>query len=70
MADSTDSNKKLFLIAAVVILFTCLAGAVVFLAHAGVITIPLAILMLIGLVGIYFGLGILVAVHFMVRKLN
>ena len=70
MADTTDSNKKLLLVATVIIVFTCLAGLIVSLARAGIISISLAILMLIGLVGIYFGLGILVAVHLMVRKLE
>ena len=70
MADTTGSNRNNLYIAGVIVLFSCLAGVIVFLARSGVISMPLAILMLIGLVGIYFGLGILIAVHLMVRKLD
>ena len=70
MADTTASNRKNLIIAAVIVLFSCLVGLVIFLARAGIISGPLAILMLIGLVGIYVGLGILIAVHLMVRKLE
>jgi hypothetical protein len=70
LTETTGPNRNKLYIVVVIIVFSCLAGVVIFMAQTGFITIPMAILMLIGLVGIYVGLGILFAVHFMVRKLD
>ena len=63
-------SKNLMILAGIVITFTGLAFLIVFLAQAGVITVALALLMLVALVGIYFGFGILIAAHLMVSKLD
>lgn len=63
-------SKNLLILAGIVITFTGLAFLIVFLARAGVITVALGLLMLVGLVGIYFGFGILIAAHLMVSKLD
>lgn len=70
MPNQPDNSKKLFIVAAIIITFSSLAVLVVFLARAGIITIAMALLLLIGLVGVYFGLGILIGVHLMLRNLE
>jgi hypothetical protein len=68
--EPAKKKTKLLILSAVVFTFSGLAVLVVFLARSGVITVPAAILMLIALVGIYFGFGILIAAHLMVRRLK
>jgi uncharacterized membrane protein len=50
--------------------FTLLAVVVIALAVFGVVTMQLALLMLVGLVGLYFGLGVLVLVYRFVSRLD
>jgi hypothetical protein len=50
--------------------FTVLAVIVIALAIFGVVTFQLGLLMLVGLVGLYFGIGVLVMVYRFVAKLE
>jgi hypothetical protein len=50
--------------------FTLLAVVIIALAVLGVVTMQLALLMLVGLVGLYFGLGVLVLVYRFVSRLD
>ncbi len=61
---------KLLVLAAMMFSFTALGILIVYLGRTGVITVSAAILMLVALVGIYFGFGILIAVHLMVKRLE
>ncbi len=69
---NTDQTPrlKLIILAVVMFSFTALSVLIVYLGRSGVITVSAAILMLVALVGIYFGLGILIAVHLMIKKLE
>lgn len=58
------------IIAAIIVLFSGLAGMIIYLARTRIITIEMAILMLIGLLGIYIGFGILIFAYRLVRKLE
>jgi hypothetical protein len=69
MVKATQRRKLLFL-AAVMTSFSVLGVFIVYLGRTDVVTVPAAILMLVALVGIYFGLGILIAAHLMVKKLE
>ncbi|MGK0298078.1 MAG: hypothetical protein ACI9XC_001696 [Gammaproteobacteria bacterium] len=74
MADAShepiNKTKKIFIIAAIMSSFMLLAIMIVFLARSAIITVTLAILMLVGMIGIYVGFGILIAAHVMIRKLD
>lgn len=50
--------------------FTFFAVCVIALAIFGVVTMQLGLLMLVGLVGIYFGVGVLLLVYRFVSKLD
>jgi hypothetical protein len=50
--------------------FTLLAATVIGLTVMHVVTFQLGLLMLVGLVGLYFGLGVLVLVYRFVAKLS
>lgn len=57
-----NDTRKLRIVAAVVASFTLLIAAVLTLLVKHVITFQMALLMLIGLFGLYFGFGVLIAV--------
>jgi hypothetical protein len=65
-----SNTKKIFIIAAIMSSFILLAIMIIYLARSAIITVTLAILMLMGLIGIYVGFGILIAAHVMVRNLD
>jgi len=50
--------------------FTGLAGVIIFLLVRETITVQMALLMLVGLVAMYVGFGILVAVWRLIGKLE
>jgi hypothetical protein len=50
--------------------FTLLAVTVIGLAVFGIVTFQLGLLMLVGLVGVYFGGGVLVLVYRLVAKMD
>lgn len=68
MADSR--NNSLRMLAAAAGSFTLLALTVIFLAAKGVVTFQLGLLMLVALVGLYFGFGVLIAVYRFISKLD
>jgi hypothetical protein len=63
-------NLLLQVIAGVVVAFCALVGTIIYLARIRVITIDMAILMLIGLLGIYIGFGIMIFAYRFVQKLE
>jgi hypothetical protein len=50
--------------------FAGLAGTIVFLSEAKIISFELALLMLVALLGLYVGFGILIAVYRLISKLD
>ncbi len=63
-------NRTLKVVAGIVISFTALAGTIIFLSAAKIISLGVAILMLVALVGMYVGFGILIAVYRLISKLE
>ena len=63
-------NRALKVVAGIVISFTALAGTIIFLSAAKIISLGVAILMLVALVGMYVGFGILIAVYRLISKLE
>lgn len=61
-------NKRL--LALVVVLFTVIVFAVLFMAGKKIISFPMAMLMLIALLGLYMGFGFLIAVYRFVQTLK
>jgi hypothetical protein len=64
------TDRDLLRLAGFAALFVGLAGAIMLFAIAGWIAGPLALLMLIGLVGLFFGFGVLIAVYRFVARLE
>lgn len=62
--------RELKIAAAVGGSFTGLVAVILFLMIQKVISFPLALLMLVALFGMYFGFGVLIAVHRFVDKLD
>ncbi len=63
-------NKTLKVIAGIVASFTGLAGTIILLSGMKIISFEMAKLMLVGLLGMYVGLGILVAVYRLISNLE
>ena len=63
-------NRALKVVAGIVISFTALAGTIIFLSAAKIISLGVAMLMLVALVGMYVGFGILIAVYRLISKLE
>lgn len=75
MAEENQNSKesqrnKLTILAIVMFSFTAIGILIIVLGRTGIVSVPAAILMLVALVGIYFGFGILIAAHLMVKKLE
>jgi len=68
--DIMRKNLLLQVIAGVVIAFCALVGTIIYLARSRMITVDMAILMLIGLLGIYIGFGIMIFAYRFVQKLE
>ena len=66
----TPGKRGLLVAAAVVSSFIGLAVTIAFLSHWKVITFEAAMLMLVALVGLYFGFGVLIAVYRLIAKLE
>jgi hypothetical protein len=64
------NNRTLKIAAVIAGSFAALAGTIIFLLVVKVITVEMALLMLVALVGLYFGFGILIAVWRFVSKLE
>jgi len=63
-------NRTLKVVAGIAVSFVGLAGTIIYLLAAKIISSGLAILMLVGLVGLYVGFGILIAVYRLISKLD
>jgi len=63
-------KRTLIVVAGIVISFTGLAGTIIFLSVAKIISLGVAILMLVALLGMYVGFGILIAVYRLIAKLE
>lgn len=61
---------KLKIAAGCSVLFVALVATVIFLLAKQVITFQMALLIFIGLLGLYFGFGVLVAVYRFIDKLD
>jgi hypothetical protein len=63
-------NRALKVVAGIAASFAGLAGTIIFLLAAELISLGMAILMLVALVGMYVGFGILVAVYRLISRLE
>ena len=66
----TDNKKKLKIAAAISLSFTGIVVLIMTLLVKGVITFQLALLMLVALLGLYFGFGVLIALYRFVDRLK
>ena len=63
-------NRTLKVVAGIAASFAGFAGTIIFLWEAKIIGFELAVLMLVALLGLYFGFGVLIAVYRLVGKLD
>jgi hypothetical protein len=63
-------NRTLKVAAGIAASFIGLAGTIIYLSLAKIISFGVAILMLVALVGMYVGFGILIAVYRLISKLE
>jgi len=63
-------NRTLKVVAGIAASFIALAGTIIFLSAAKIISLGAAMLMLVALVGLYVGFGILIAVYRLISKLE
>jgi hypothetical protein len=57
-------------VAGIAVLFVLLALGIFFSAYTGLITVQLALLLLVALLGMYLGFGVLIAVWRFTRRLK
>ncbi len=67
---ATSPNKTLKVAAAIAVSFTTLGVAIMVLLVKRIVSFQLAMLMLIALVGLYFGFGTLIAIYRFTGKLK
>jgi uncharacterized membrane protein len=67
---ASANNKALKIALAVGALFMTLIVIIIYLVAKNVITPQMALLMFVGLFGLYFGVGVLIAVYRFVSKLD
>jgi hypothetical protein len=63
-------NRGLKVVAGIAGSFTSLAVLIIFLSARHIVTLQMALLMLVALVGLYFGFGVLIAIHRFTGKLK
>ena len=63
-------NRTLKVVAGIAASFIGLAGMIIFLSKAKIISFEMAMLMLVALLGLYIGFGILIAVYRLIDKLE
>lgn len=63
-------NRTLKVVAGIAVSFIGLAGTIIFLLAAKIISSGVAKLLLVALVGMYVGFGILIAVYRLISKLD
>jgi hypothetical protein len=64
------SSKTLKIVAGIVVSFAGLAGTIILLLEAKIISFAMAMLMLVALLGMYIGFGFLIAVYRLISKLD
>jgi len=63
-------NRTLKLVAGIVASFACIAGVIILLSEAKIISFAMAMLMLVALLALYVGCGFLIAVYRLIGKLE
>ena len=63
-------SRTLKVVAGIAASFTALAGTIIFLSEAKIISFEMALLMIVALLGMYVGFGILIAVYRLIGKLE
>ena len=63
-------NRTLKVVAGIVVSFTGLTGTIILLLAMKIISFTMAMLMLVALLGMYIGIGILIAVYRLIAKLE
>ncbi len=63
-------NRTLKIVAGIIVSFTALAATIILLAASKIISLTMAMLMLVALVGMYVGFGVLIAVYRLISKLE
>ncbi len=63
-------NRTLKAVAGIAGSFAGLVGTIIFLSEMKIISFEMAKLMLVGLVGLYVGFGVLIAVYRLIAKLE
>ena len=63
-------SRTLIVAAGIAVSFIGLAGTIVFLSRTEIITVVLAKLMLVALLGMYVGFGFLIAVYRLIGRLK
>jgi hypothetical protein len=64
------SNRTLKVLAGIAASFIALVGTIIFLSEMKIISLEMAKLMLVALLGMYVGFGILIAVYRLIGKLK
>jgi hypothetical protein len=68
--EPVKKTRKILILAGMVTTFSSLAILIIFLGRTGVITVDMALLMLVALLGIYVGFGILITAHLVIYRLK
>jgi len=63
-------KRTLTIVAGIAASFIGLVGVVIFLSRTATVSVTVAKLMLVALLGLYFGFGVLIAVYRLVRRLE
>ena len=63
-------NRTLKIVAGIIISFTALVVTIILLSATETISVSMAMLMLVALLGMYIGFGILIAVYRLIGKLE
>jgi hypothetical protein len=66
----SENRKKLKIAAAISLTFTAIVVLIFTLMIKGVVTFQLGLLMLVALLGLYFGFGVLIFIYRFVEKLK
>jgi hypothetical protein len=70
MSDKSENRRKLKIAAAISLTFTGIVVLIFTLMIKGVVTFQLGLLMLVALLGLYFGFGVLIFIYRFVEKLK
>jgi len=65
-----QKSKPLLVTAGIMVTFSGIVGLIIYLARSRIITPELALLMMIALLGLYFGFGVLILAYRFVRGLE